>query len=328
MAIWGPDTVEQRIDVATDMLEVANRSGSQEAELLAHDYRLYAFFELGDLKTVHAEFDATIRAAGEIKQPAYWWKTTAVEAMIALFEGRFEAAQTLIERALELGGRGHSYAAVAHALQTFALLWARGPLEAAEDTLARLAAEYPTYPVLSCALAALHADLGREPAARALFERLAADEFGGIHRDEEWLLATTLLAPVCSFLGDVERAAILYRLLAPFASRNGVGVPEFATGSVSRSLGTLARSVGRLQDSLRHFQDAIEANERMGARPWLAHARHDYARALHARDEPGDEEQAHELLAQARGAYRELGMDVWADRAALPERSRPARAQA
>lgn len=316
MAIWGPDTVEDRIEIADEMLEMARRSGNVEANLLAHDYRLYAFFELGDLDAVHSERAFAVRAAEEVKQPAYWWKVTAVESMLALFEGRFDAAEALMERALEFGGGVHSYAVVAHAMQVFALQSARGALEEAEESLARAAAEYRTYPVVDCALAGLYTELGRERQARALFDRLAADDFAGLNRDEEWLLAMTLLAPVCRFLGDTERAATLYGLLAPFSNRNGLGAPEFATGSVSRSLGLLAALLERWEASVHHFEDAIEMNERMRARPWRAHAEHDYARALLSRDAPSDRDRALELLARAGGTYRELGMDGWAERAA------------
>ena len=53
-------------------------------------------------------------------------------------------------------------------------------------------------------------------------------------------------------------------------------------------------------------------NARMGARPWLAHTQHDYARMLLARDQPGDAERALELLAEAVSTYHSLGMDSWA----------------
>ena len=46
----------------------------------------------------------------------------------------------------------------------------------------------------------------------------------------------------------------------------------------------------------------------MGARPWLAHTQHDYARMLLARDAPGDRERAELLLSEALATYRELGM--------------------
>ena len=49
-------------------------------------------------------------------------------------------------------------------------------------------------------------------------------------------------------------------------------------------------------------------NERMGARPWVAHTQLEHARMLLRRDGDGDRRQAAELLARARATFRELGM--------------------
>jgi hypothetical protein len=55
-------------------------------------------------------------------------------------------------------------------------------------------------------------------------------------------------------------------------------------------------------------------NARIGARPWVAHTRHDYARMLLARAGPGDGDRALELRADARAGFRELGMPAPARR--------------
>jgi hypothetical protein len=52
------------------------------------------------------------------------------------------------------------------------------------------------------------------------------------------------------------------------------------------------------------------------ARPWLAHAQYDYARALLRREEPGDRQQAAELLTSAAASAQELGMRSLADKVA------------
>ena len=52
-------------------------------------------------------------------------------------------------------------------------------------------------------------------------------------------------------------------------------------------------------------------NARMGARPWVAHTQHDYARMLIRRGAPDDERRASELLRAARGGYEELKMTSW-----------------
>jgi hypothetical protein len=49
-------------------------------------------------------------------------------------------------------------------------------------------------------------------------------------------------------------------------------------------------------------------NERMGARPWVAHTLADHARMLLRRKAPGDREQAEELLSRAQATYDELGV--------------------
>jgi hypothetical protein len=53
---------------------------------------------------------------------------------------------------------------------------------------------------------------------------------------------------------------------------------------------------------------AFATNERIGARPWLAHTRRDLGRILLAQGDPGDAERARLLLEEAIATYRELGM--------------------
>jgi uncharacterized protein HemY len=108
----------------------------------------------------------------------------------------------------------------------------------------------------------------------------------------------------------------MYGLLLPWATFSAADHPEGLRGSASRYLGLLAATTGRWSESAQHFENALDANERMGVRPWLAHTRHDYARMLLARDGPGDREHAQDLLAAALATYRELGMESYAARTA------------
>jgi hypothetical protein len=62
-------------------------------------------------------------------------------------------------------------------------------------------------------------------------------------------------------------------------------------------------------------------NQRIGARPWLAHTQADYARLLSARRRPGDGERALELARHALAGYEGLGMDTFAADAGRLERS-------
>ena len=61
-------------------------------------------------------------------------------------------------------------------------------------------------------------------------------------------------------------------------------------------------------EARRHFEDALEANVRMGARSWVAHTQHDFARMLLTTGQEHDLERALELLHAARSTAEELGM--------------------
>ncbi len=315
MAVWSPDTIDERIGAADDMIALARGTGDAEAELLAHDYRLYAFLELGDLPAAKAELSATVGAAARLQQPGYWWKVTAVQTMLALFEGRFDEAERIGALALEHGRRStHGQVAEnTHALHVFGLRAARGGLADCDSTIRRLAAADPTYPTLRCVLASLLCELDRMDECRSILETLASEGFHKILYGCQWLFDLTLLAPVAARLEDAERARVMYELLAPYSNRNAVGAPELATGCVAHSLGLLAATLSRFDDAERHFQHAIVRNAEMRARPWTAHAQHDFARML---ADSGEHERAAELAEQALAAYSELGMETWARRAA------------
>jgi hypothetical protein len=125
----------------------------------------------------------------------------------------------------------------------------------------------------------------------------------------EWLYGMSLLAETCALLGDTDSAPVLYGLLLPWAAFNVADHPEGFRGSVSRYLGILAATMERFEDAARHFEDALEMNEHMGARPWLAYTQEDCGRMLLARDAPGDRQRGEKLLATATATYHELGMD-------------------
>ena len=101
---------------------------------------------------------------------------------------------------------------------------------------------------------------------------------------------------------------MLYELLSPYSERVGTGYPEINLGAVARYLGLLAAAESSWDDAERHFEQALEVNQRIGARPWLALTQEDHARLLRARGHPRDGEKATELFEAAVSTYRELGM--------------------
>ena len=310
-AIWAADNIGERLAIAAEMVQLSESAGDLERLFQGHAFRIWTLLELGDLAAVSAEVAIASRVADDLRQPAQSWMVAVARTLCALLEGRFEEAGELIEEAFRLGERTIPWnAAITRQLQLFALRREQRRLDELEATIRRAVHAHRTYPVLRCVLADLYAELGREDEARAEFERFATSDFTELPFNEEWLLGMTLLADVCAALGDAPRSVTLYELLRPYRKLHAVGQPEISFGAVARALGKLAATAGRFEQATRHFEAAIRLNEQSGARPWTAHARHDYARMLIAR---GDRHKAHQQLAQALATYRELGMHSWAD---------------
>lgn len=308
-AIWEPDTVEERLAIAEEMVRVAEASGDKERELQAHGYRMHALFELGDLPAARAALRAEDRVTEALGQRAQRWLSSVGWAAFALFEGRFGEAEVLLERALTLGRKAQSVdAEVSFRVQTYALRREQGRISEVEGLVGRSVDEFPWFPMFRSILADVWVQMGKGREARRLFEELSRDDFAFLPRDSQWLFAVALLAEVARSLDDDRSARVLYELLLPYAHRNAYSPPDLCTGSVSRPLGILAWTAGRPEESERHFLEALEANARMGALPWLAHTQYGYARMLLDRATGDDRARAHDLLSEALTACRTLGM--------------------
>jgi tetratricopeptide (TPR) repeat protein len=303
---------DETLATGSELLAIAERIGDQERTVLARVFRFVGSVGLGDLVAAEAELEQMSDAADRLRQPAQLAYVLVARAMLAMLSGKFEQAEALMENALEVGRHAHPWIEIYVRLQRCVLRREQGQLDALEEIVKRSIQEPGSYPIWPCVLADLYVKLGRDREAREVFEALARDKFASLAVDEEWMLGIALLAEVCGALGDADRARQLYALLGPRTGQNVYGAPEASLGAVDRYLGILATTLGRWEEAARHYVVALDENERMGARPWLAHTRCDYARMLLARDEPGDREHAQELLDRALTTYRELGMQSYA----------------
>lgn len=307
-ANMGPDVVQLRVAIADELIEVSEAAGDRERAFGGHDYRLHALLEGCDLPAARREYRALTRLADELRQPAQLWFAAVNGAKLALFEGRFADADKAMQEAVEHGRRGQSAnTQLASDLHTYALRREQGRLDEIVRALERAVDDYPAYPVLRYVIADVLVLLDRRSDARVAFDELAVEGFP-LYLEMQWLFSMSLAAEVCGSLNDVERASTLYDLLKPYARHNSTLPPELCRGSVSRELGILAATMSRWTAALRHFEDALEMNSTMGARPWVAHTQHDYARMLWERDEPGDRELAVERLNEASEICRDIGM--------------------
>jgi len=308
-----PDFTAEQVVVLEELIDVALQAGDLERAVEGYETHLESSIELGDMASAHADLEAMTRLTEELGQPAQRWLVAVLRTLVALLEGRFAEADQLIAETRSIGERAQTWsAAVTHGLQLYVLRRDQGRLGEAEQLVRRAATDNPTYPIWRCVLTSMLAELGSTEEARGELETLAVDDFSAIPFDEEWEVSLCFLAETAARLGDQDHAPTLYRLLLPYADRVAVSYPEISLGPVSGFLGLLASTMGRCDDAAGHFEDALATNERIGARPWLAHTQDDYGHMLLWRGEPGDIEKARSLLDHANTAYCELGMSPFA----------------
>ncbi len=310
IALWGPENVEERLEVASEVVRLATDLEDTERALQGRVWQVVDSLELGDIQSTDVSIAVCARLAGELRQPGYLWWTTVFHGMRALLEGHFDRAEERIHEALAIGQRAQTENALqVFSTQMFLLRREQGRLAELEPAFKGMVEEYPDIPSWRCGLALLYAQVGREEEARKEFERLAKNDFRDLPKDLFWLIGVGLLAQVCTFLGDVPRAALLYQALLPYARRTiVVGRAVVCAGSAAEYLGLLASTMGRFDAAERHFTDALEMNASLGGRPFTAYTLYEYSRMLLARGRAGDRRKAAEVAERALDTARELGM--------------------
>ena len=311
LILWGPDRLDELLALADEIVAVTEQAGAWEdlADGLAVRYEIQ--LTRGEVGQARRDLERHIRLAEELKLPSHSWHAATHQAELLLLTGRFTEAAACIDQALHRGMSAHPAEAMqAAVLQRFLLFLERGGgLEELRPPLERLEADRPDDAIYPALLARLDCELGHERQAQARLDVLARDGFGAVQRDQAWLLAMTLLADIAAIVGNAEQVKTLYELLRPYAALVA-GSDHIRIGSVSRYLGLLAAALSRLDEAALFLQESAEADDRIGALPWSAHAKADHARVLLARDAPGDREAAGDLLQEALATYQELGMTV------------------
>ncbi len=309
--INGPDDLEERLAVSDEMMRSAQ--GPRNA-LWARIRRNSDLFSLGD-KDAGDEMMSAVRELVE-EQPEHFLLrfAAALRAMRALLEGDLRAGEELVLHT-EPRSRPDPRDSLT---QLFVVRWMQGRFAELEPALnaavqqlrqAGGGADRPVLLLGQCALAFMHSEMGALDNARRTFEEVAQADFADMPKDANYLVSVVLLSEIATRLEDNRRADMLYRSLLPHEMRNVVvGYCLACLGSVARSLGVLASSMSRWREAERHFEAALNMNEKLGARPWVAYTQHDYACMLRKRDGNGDRRKAGELLSAALTTTRDLGM--------------------
>jgi DNA-binding SARP family transcriptional activator/tetratricopeptide (TPR) repeat protein/energy-coupling factor transporter ATP-binding protein EcfA2 len=308
------DTLAERLAMTAETIILAEGLHDRTAALEGRFWHLSYLVEAGDLVAARAELSEAVRLTGELRQPYPLWMLTAVQCLLALLAGEYADAERLADQALAFGQQAQNTNALhLWGSQVLVLMRDRGQLEGLEVAVRSFVEEYPSLVAWRCALAWVHAELGRLDDARAELDQLAGSGFDDLSRGPLWLLSMGALAEVCATVDDVDRAEVLYERLRPYQDR-WITMVSISLGSIGRILGRLAATLGRFEDADRHFGAAAAAHTRAGAHPWLAYTQADWAAALITGARPGDRDRATELAQQSRRIATELGMRQLLDR--------------
>ncbi|HEY0633310.1 MAG TPA: protein kinase [Thermoleophilaceae bacterium] len=316
--LHGPGSDRDRVELATELIEVAEKADDRELAIEARGLRLMDLLEAGRIEEVDRELPIYDRGAAELRQPNYKRYALIRLAMKELLGGRFENVEHLLAKfSPETARHGlEPNTLQAFGVISFALRRDQGRLEGMDDSFRTFVEQYPAVPGWRAGLAVLYMELDRSEDARREFELLAEDDFATIPEDANWVVSMALLSEVAHYLGDVPRAQWLYDHLLPYAERNiVVGGGWTCHGNAERFLALLAHTLGRYEAADRHFRAARRKNASIGAHPLVAYGRFEHAQLLVDRDSPGDRERANDLLGQSLETAYDLGMRALVDRA-------------
>ena len=271
-----PERLEHRLDAASEMLMLAERAGDRESALQARNFRVSDLLEAGDIAGFDREIEAYAARCHEFPLPAFRWYIPLWRATRATISGDFEAADRLAARARREGHQaGDANAELFWRIQAGTLLIARGRLgEADTSWVEDHARNSPAGAAWWTLLSWVWAEQGRRTDARAVLDRLAERDFSILGRDTNWFAGVAELIQASSSLEDAQRAAILYKQLAPFSGRIVTAARGAqAYGPVDYFLGLAALTARRPDTARKHLTAALNLSESCGAQLWADNAR-------------------------------------------------------
>jgi AAA ATPase domain len=312
-AVWAPDSAPERLRIAAEVAELAERAADDEilleARLLAATDRL----ELAD-PAFRTELDEFLRLAATSRQPRFRYAALVRRATLALLAGRLEEAGQLIGQAEILGEEcGEPGVRDVRYDQGWDLLTAQGRLGELAGTLPEMFPDPESVQARGSRAEVLIAAGAIQEAAEVVAPLL---DHGPemLPANHQRLIGLAHAAETIAALGIVPAAERVYLALEPFAGQAVVsGVTVTFKGAVAHHLGTLAAVLGRTATAASYLEQAVATHDRLGAVTWSLRSQYELARLRldqpGQRDAaPGRREAAASALAEVARKARALGL--------------------
>ncbi|MCA1702300.1 MAG: hypothetical protein LC808_03110, partial [Actinobacteria bacterium] len=310
LAVWGPDNLEERVSLSAEVIELAQHAGDSSLEITGHVWQLADLFEMGDIPGTDREIDTHEELSARVGYPQFIAHGLMFRATQAILRGNFTEAKAFAVRSLALGEQvGDVNVRISYHVEMAVLRALQGRPQEATAYFEPEVRDHPPELAELANLTVLCIAGGRTGIREA---------FPGIWRARDrippsyWLvLAGAGITLLAAHAGATQEGAASYDLVRPYerrwikCGRDAVG----PLGPVAYYVGVLAASLSRFDAAARHFEVALEATERIGARPFLALTQGAYGAMLARRGTALDRQRARQLLADALKMAQELGMN-------------------
>ena len=246
------------------------------------------------------------------------------DVVLALCDGRLDAAEAAAKRADEVARRNEGTPSAVYGIQMFSIRREQGRLGEIAP-LVRLVAsgETDAESIWRPALAVLLAEIGDVDAARREIRALVDAGFGAIPRGGLGVGGLTYAADACALIEDAVLAAPIYEQLLALEGKNMVvGSAVACYGAADRTLGALATLMERWDVAERHLEHALVLNRRLGP-TWTAHTQYERARLAVRHGRPQDARAARKRASETLDMARRIGLQGLVARTELLMTSAP-----
>lgn len=255
-----PEQLDDRLADTQEVLAYPEHLLTPEARIAALTYRHEDLLRRGDRTAARDHLREARIAADRHGHPFWQWATLTWESLGLAIDGRTDEAERLLSTTMATYGAAQPEVIACGQVQLVCIRLLQGRAREVTDAMAAAAAANPLIPCYRAVHALALAEAGDLAAAGVVHAAFRAHDYADLPDDSNRFLALAVLGDVAADLGDADAAAVLHRLLVPYAGQqvllNCYGGGGAHWGPTDRVLGRLAHAMGRADEANSWFASA------------------------------------------------------------------------